>query len=98
MFKINWLIDGLIKFKNYPKQLAMPFKIYADFESVLEGFQRYNRDSNTSCTKKYHEHIPFTYKVVCIDDRLSKSVVLYRKKLRPIRLLKQFLISMIIVY
>ena len=75
------LIDGLIKLKNYPKQLAMPFKIYADFESVLEGFQRYNRDSNTSCTKKYHEHIPFTYKVVCIDDRFSKSVVLYRKKI-----------------
>ena len=27
--------SGSIKFKNYFKQLAVPFKIYADFESVL---------------------------------------------------------------
>ena len=28
--------SGSIKFKNYFKQLAVPFKIYADFESVLK--------------------------------------------------------------
>ena len=32
--------------------------------------------------KKYHEHVPcsYPYKVVCIDDRCSKSIVVYRGK------------------
>ena len=30
--------------------------------------------------KKYHEHVPcsYAYKVVCIDDKYSKSIVIYR--------------------
>ena len=30
--------------------------------------------------KKYHNHIPcsYAYKIVCIDDRFSKSIVIYR--------------------
>ena len=30
--------------------------------------------------KKYHEHLPgsYTYKVVCIDDKYSKPIVVYR--------------------
>ena len=30
--------------------------------------------------KKYHNHIPcsYAYKIVCIDDRFSKSIVVYR--------------------
>ena len=37
---------------------------------------------NVSCAGKYQEHIPcsFAYKIVCIDDRLNKPVVLYRGK------------------
>ena len=31
------LKSGSIEFKNYFKQLAGPFKIYADFESLLKG-------------------------------------------------------------
>ena len=60
----------------------MPFKIYADFESLLKGARGSNRNNNTSCTEKYQDHIPcsFAYKVVCIDDRFSKPVVLYRGK------------------
>ena len=32
--------------------------------------------------KKYQDHIPcsFTYKIVCIDNKFSKKVVLYRRK------------------
>ena len=30
------IISGSIKTKNYLKQLAVPFKIYADFESLLK--------------------------------------------------------------
>ena len=30
--------------------------------------------------KKYHHHVPcsFTYKIVCIDDRFSKAIVIYK--------------------
>ena len=75
-------------FKNYFKQLAVPFKIYADFESVLKGVKSSDKN-NSSYTEKYHDHIPcsFAYKIVCIDNTFSKNVVLYRGK----KLLKQFL-------
>ena len=35
-----------------------------------------------SYTKKYQDHIPCSsaYKVVCIDDKFSKDIVLYRGK------------------
>ena len=85
--------------KNHFKQLSVPFKIYADFESVLKRVKSNDRNSNTSYTEKYQKHIPcsFAYKVVCIDDKFSKPVVLYRGKMQFIDLLKQFLKSMIIV-
>ena len=35
-----------------------------------------------SCSKKYQDHIPcsFAYKFVCVDDRFSKPIVVYRGK------------------
>ena len=44
-------------------------------------------------------HIPcsFAYKVVCIDDKLSKPVVFYIGKMQLTHLLKKLLNSMIIV-
>ena len=37
---------------------------------------------NTSYTEKYQSHIPysFAYKLVCIDDKFNKPVILYRGK------------------
>ena len=49
--------DGSIKFKNYFKQFAVPFKIYADFESVLKEVIKNDKISNVSYTKKYEAHI-----------------------------------------
>ena len=68
--------EGIIKFEKYSKQLPAPFKIYADFECNLQDTEIYEG----SCTKKYHDHIPCSYafKVVCIDNRFSKSIVVYR--------------------
>ena len=70
------LEKGTIKFKNYFKQVPVPFKIYADFECNLKNVECYEG----TYTKKYHEHVPcsYTYKVVCIDDKCSKSIVVYR--------------------
>ena len=65
-----------IEFKNYFKQLPVPFKIYADFECNLKNVECYEG----TYTKKYHEHVPCSYacKVVCIDGRFSKSIFVYR--------------------
>ena len=70
------LEKGAIEFKSYFKQLPVPFKIYADFECNLKNVECYEG----TYTKKYHEHVPcsYTYKVVCIDDRFSKPIVVYR--------------------
>ena len=72
------LEKGTIEFKNYFKQIPVPFKIYADFECNLKNVECYEG----TYTKKYHEHVPcsYAYKVVCIDDRFSKSIVVFRGK------------------
>ena len=54
------LKSGSIKLKSYFKQLAVPFKIYADFESVLKRIQR-DDSSNASYTKIYQEYIPCSF-------------------------------------
>ena len=70
------LEKGIIEFKNYLKQLPIPFKVYADFECNLRDVEIYEG----SYTRKYHEHIPcsYAYTVVCIDDKFSKSTLIYR--------------------
>ena len=67
---------GTIEFKNDFKQLPVPFKIYADFECNLKNVKCYEG----TYTKKYHEYAPcsYAYKVVRIDDRFSKPIVVYR--------------------
>ena len=69
---------GIIRFENYSKQLPASFKIYADFEFNLQDPEIYEG----SCTKKYHNHVPCSYafKVVYIDNRFSKPIVVYRDK------------------
>ena len=70
------LEKGIITFENYFKQILVPFKIYPDFECNLRSVECYEG----SYTKKYEDHIPcsFAYKVVCIDDRFTKPIVVYR--------------------
>ena len=70
------LEEGIIKFENYFKQLPVLFEIYADFEYNLKDVEIYEG----SYTKEYHEHVPcsYAYEVICIDERFSKSIVVYR--------------------
>ena len=86
------LKSGSISFKNYFKQLPVPFKIYADFECILKGVRSSNKN-NGSYTEKYQDHIPcsFAYKVVCVDNKFSKEVVLYRGKNAAYRFSKTIL-------
>ena len=77
---------GSISFKNYSKQLPATFKIYADFERILsatlsKGVKSSDKN-NGSYTEKCHDHITcsFAYQVVCVDNKFSKDVILYRGK------------------
>ena len=70
--------ERIVKFKNYSKQLTALFKTYTDFECNLQDTEIYE----CSCTKKYHDHLSSSYafKFVCIDNRFSKPIVVYRGK------------------
>ena len=61
--------------------------MYADFEFLLKDCDvGFDNDcfsyEEISFTKKYQDHIPcsFAYKVVCVDNKFSKDVVLYKGK------------------
>ena len=82
------LEKGFISFKNYSKQIPVPFKVYADFECLLKGCDvgnalHYGFDNDCfSYTKNYQRHIPcsFAYKAVCIDNKYCKDLVLCKGK------------------
>ena len=66
----------IIEFKNYFKQIPVPFKIYADFECNLDSVESYEG----SYSKKYQHHVPysFAYKLVWVDDKFTKPIVVFR--------------------
>ena len=70
------LEKGTIRFNYYFKQIPAPFKIYADFECTLESVESYEG----FYSKKYEDHVPcsFAYKLVCVDDKFTKSIVVFR--------------------
>ena len=70
------LEKGTIEFKNYFKQIPVPFKIYADFECNLKSVESYEG----SYSKKYQDHIPcsFAYKLVCDDNEFTKPIIVFR--------------------
>ena len=77
------LEKGFISFKNYSRQLPVPFKIYADFECIFKKVDDIGVDNECfSYTKKYQDHVPcsFAYKFVCVDNKYNKDIVLYRGK------------------
>ena len=70
------LEKGTIEFKNYFKQIPVPFKIYADFECNLKSIESYE----SSYSRKYQDHIlcSFASKLVCVDDKFTKPIVAFR--------------------
>ena len=70
------LEKGTIRFKNNLRQIAVPFKTDADFEYNLESIESYEG----SYSQKYQDYIPssFAYKYLCVDDKFSKTIVVFR--------------------
>ena len=88
------LESRFISFNNYSKHIPVPFKIYADFECILEKVgENTECSSNSSYTRKYQNHVPcsFAYKVVCVDNKYSKKINLYRRKDAVNRFVKSIL-------
>ena len=81
------LEKGTIEFKNLLEKIVVPFKIYSDFECILNSVESYKG----SCSKKYQDHIPcsFDYKLVCVDDKFSKSIVLYRGEIAAYKFIEE---------
>ena len=72
------LLKGTVELKNLFKKILIPFKNYSDFECILNRVESYEG----FCSKKYHNYIPcsFAYKLVCVDDKFRKPIVIYRGK------------------
>ena len=66
---------GTIKFKNFNKQIPIPFKIYADSECLLKRINV----NKSGYTKLYQKHIPnsMAAKLVCVDNRFTLSTKIF---------------------
>lgn len=65
----------ILKYKNYEKQIQVPFVVYADFESLLVPYQTCEPDLKKSFTTSTHIHKPYSfgYYIKCsYDDSLSE--------------------------
>ena len=65
-----------INFKNYFKQIPDSFKVYTDFQSNFESFNSYEGPY----LNKYLDQVPrsFAYKLVCVDNKFTKAIVVFR--------------------
>ena len=83
------LEKGTIEFKNYFKQILVPFKIYTGFECNLKSVENYEG----SYSKRYQDHVPcsFAYKLVCVDDEFTKPIVVFRGKNTASKFIKAIL-------
>ena len=74
-------IGSKIDFKNFKKQLQVPFVIYADFEAITEPVHGCQPSNQKSFTEAYQNHTDcgYGYKVVCCyDDKYTKPIQYYR--------------------
>ena len=63
----------------------MPLKIYGDFECNVKKVQSSDKSSDRSFNVSYTENIKITFFAflsinLCINDKFSKPIVLYRGK------------------
>ena len=77
------LEEGIIEFENYFKQIPVPFKIYADFECNLRGFEIYEGS--------YTKNIKIMLFVLMIG--LLDQLLFIEVKMLLMNLLKQFVRS-----
>ena len=59
-----------IKFKNFEREIKLPFTMYAEFESILVPEEYRNQNPNKSYTNKYQKDLACShgYKLACVYD------------------------------
>lgn len=65
--------EYIVEFRNYHKQMPVPFVIYAGFEAITEKVQGCQPYGDKSYTDKYQKHTAcsYGYKPVCFyDDKI----------------------------
>ncbi|KAK3747985.1 hypothetical protein QZH41_003960 [Actinostola sp. cb2023] len=69
-----------LQFKDFHKQLRVPFAIYADFESLTTKIESASPDPTKSSTEKYQHHQACGFAYVIVSERpdYCKAPVLYR--------------------
>ena len=72
--------NSSLYFKDYHKQLKVPFAIYADFESLTAKIDSVQPNPEKSSTEKYQHHQPcgFSYIVISDHEKYSKPPIVYR--------------------
>ena len=93
--------DNILKYKDFHRQLPVPFVIYADFEAITKKVQgckqseeMENEKNKRSYTEAYqtHEDCGCAYKVVCCyDDKYSKDICIYRGENAVYRFMEKML-------
>ena len=83
---------GIFEFKNYFKQILVPFIIYAGFECDLKSVERYEG----SYSKKYQDNVPclLLTKLFPLKMNLLSQQLLLEVKTQLIHLWKRFLKSL----
>ncbi|XP_020917577.1 uncharacterized protein LOC110254870 [Exaiptasia diaphana] len=69
-----------MQFKDFHKQLRVPFVIYADFESLTTKIHSVSKEPTLSSTEKYQHHqaCGFAYVILSQKPGYCKSPVVYR--------------------
>ena len=67
------LKSGFVEFKNYSRQIQVPFKIYTDFKCILKVLKATKKQA---LLKTYQDHIPFSfaYRLVCVLINLANQL------------------------
>ena len=81
--------ENVLKFKNFHKQLPVPFVIYADFE--VQGCRPNDSRSYTEAYQT-HKDCGYGYKVeCCYKDKYSKPIQMYRDENAVYRFMESML-------
>ena len=76
------LEKGFIESKNFNIQISVSFKIYADFACLSKSVDWGFDNDCFPYKRKYQDHVPcsFAYKLVCVDNKFTKDIMLHRGK------------------
>ena len=79
--KVKYPEEGknILEYKNFHKQIRVPFAIYADFETINKNIESEMTNVGSSTTHiTEFEACGYSYQVVCTNDKYSKPPLVYR--------------------